>query len=100
METIITRDIFETYLVCKYKAYLILTEKRGEKTDYELFTKELRQEVSRAATQQIKQNYPDAEESVTLTRATLQHGSSFLLGATLDDDKTSLMFDTAVRLRN
>jgi hypothetical protein len=41
----ITRDIIESYLNCKYKAYLKLTRQQGTKSDYELLLAELRGEV-------------------------------------------------------
>jgi hypothetical protein len=49
----ITRDIIESYLNCKYKAYLKLTRQQGTKSDYELLLAELRGEVRFGAIEQI-----------------------------------------------
>ena len=98
MATRITRDIIESYLNCKYKAYLKLTRQQGTKSDYELLLAELRCEVRRGATEQIAQHHQGIEKNLSLSSAILSHAASFFLDALLEDDQVSLVFDGLKRV--
>ena len=85
MVTKISRDIFESYLNCNYKAHLKLRRQQGAKSDYELLLAELRGEVRFGAIEQISTHQQDTARDLLLSLATLRRGVSFLLDATLED---------------
>jgi predicted RecB family nuclease len=95
MATKITRDVLESYLRCQTKAHLKLTGQRGTPSDYEALLADSRQQVRLAAIDQILTRHgPDAVvRNIRLTAAALQDGPSFVLDATLEDDRLSLHFD-------
>ena len=98
MATKITRDVIESYLNCKYKAYLKLARQPGTKSDYELLLAELRCEVRLGATEQIAQHHQRIERNLSLSSAILRRGAPFLLDALLEDDQVSLVFDGLKRV--
>ena len=98
METKISRDIFESYLNCNYKAHLKLRRQQGAKSDYELLLAELRGEVRFGAIEQISTHQQDTARDLLLSLATLRRGASFLLDTTLEDDQVSLVFDGLKRV--
>jgi predicted RecB family nuclease len=98
MVTRVTRDIIESYLNCKYKAYLKLTRQQGVKSDYELLLAELRCEVRLGAIEQIAPHHQGRERNLPLSLATLRRGAPFLLEVTLEDDQVSLVFDGLKRV--
>jgi predicted RecB family nuclease len=91
----ITSEVLESYLQCKYKAYLKLAGAQGVSSDYELFLLETRNRIRLAATEKFEARHADRDilRSVPLTRALLKRGTSLLLDVTLEDDALSLRFD-------
>jgi len=100
MAKVITRDLLESHLNCRYKSHLKLAAQRGIKSDYEEFLDASRMEVKRKAISKILALHPAGEvpRSISLTAAALQLGPSFVLDATLDDDQVSLVFDGLKRV--
>src|SRR3954469_15789765 len=95
MATKITRDVLESYLNCKTKAYLKLAGQQGSMSDYEGLLVASRQEARQKAVGKILAKHPGAEvaRDILLTAAALRAGPSFVLDATLKDDLLSLRFD-------
>jgi predicted RecB family nuclease len=100
MATKITRDIIESYLNCKYKGHLKLTEQQGTKSDYEALLAEARDAVRRQATDKILAPHgsEQVERDAVLTPAVLKRGAAFLLNATLEGEHATLIFDGLKRV--
>lgn len=100
MATKITRDIIESYLNCKYKGHLKLTDQQGVKSDYEILLAASRDEVRRRATDKILARHAQAavERDLFITPAALKRGATFFLNAALEDAHFSLVFDGLKRV--
>jgi predicted RecB family nuclease len=100
MATKITRDVLEGYLHCKTKAHLKLAGQQGSASDYAKLLVDSRREVRKTAIGKILERHPgsEVEWGIPLTAAALQAGSSFVLDATLEDDRLSLGFDGLKRV--
>jgi predicted RecB family nuclease len=100
MATVITREVLESHLNCRYKSYLKLAGQRGSKSVYEEFLDTSRLEVKREAINKILALHTAGEvaRNISLTAAALQLGPSFVLDATLEDDQFSLVFDGLKRV--
>jgi hypothetical protein len=87
-----TRDILESHLYCKYKAYLKIIGQQGTKSDYETMLTQLRAQVRLAAIDKIFARCPenDVLQNGTLTTFLLKQGRLFLLDAVLANDLVSL----------
>ena len=57
----ITRDILESYLHCRYKAFLKGTGQQGVRSDYEALLVSLRDEVRRRATESVLARHQEGE---------------------------------------
>ena len=96
----ITRDILEGYLNCKYKGWLRLSGKQGQKSDYEVLLAELRTDVRLVATREIVAQHPEeVAQGVSLTDALLKRGPLVILDAILEGPAVSLRFDGAERVQ-
>src|SRR5215472_8336508 len=95
MATKITREILESYLSCKTKAHLKLAGQPGSRSDYEEMLAAIRVEVRQMAIGKILARYSEEEiaRDIPLTAVALRPGPSYVLGATLEDDRLSLGFD-------
>jgi predicted RecB family nuclease len=96
----ITREVLESYLLCKTKAHLKLAGQAGTVSDYELLLMANRAEVRRQAIEKIHEKHTDEQvvRDIPLTIAALRAGPSFILDATLEDDMCSLRFDGLKRV--
>ena len=72
----ITRDVLESHLRCKTKAYLKLGGQQGKVSDYEAMLIARRQEVRRQAIDRLLTTNTEGEMAtdLPLTTATLQTG--------------------------
>jgi predicted RecB family nuclease len=93
--TRITRDVVESYLNCKLKAYLKLQDHQGTRSDYEEYLLQTRQEVRQQAISKLvaKISKDDIKTDIPLTTSTLRAGLSYVLDAILEDDLLLLTFD-------
>jgi predicted RecB family nuclease len=100
MATKITREVLESYLLCKTKARLKLSGQPGSVSDYEAMLAANRQEVRQQAIDKIiaKHSENEVASDIPLTAAAVRSGRSFLLDATLEDDLMSLRFDGLKRV--
>jgi len=97
--SIITVDVLNGYLSCKYKAYLRFAGQHGIKSDYEATLIELQQEVRLKAIEKIHRQYPEhtLTSNIALTNSALKRGACFVLDAQLQDDRFSIHFDALKR---
>jgi predicted RecB family nuclease len=95
LTTKINKDVLESYLHCKYKGYLKLTNRQGTESDYETLHTELRIDVRLNAINKTLASYPNYEivQGIPLTIHLLRRGPLYLFEATLEDDLLSLCFD-------
>lgn len=95
MATKLTRNVIESHLHCKFKAYLKLASEQGSSCDYDRLLATFRDEVRLKAVEKILSRCRDGEVSsnVPLTAAILSGGPSFVLEATLEDGSLSVVFD-------
>jgi predicted RecB family nuclease len=100
MSTKITRDVLESYLHCKYKAFLKGAGQSGTKSDYEVMLTEARASVRLQATEKILARHKQDEvaRDMPLTVAALKRGPLFILDASLEDETFSLRFDGLKRV--
>ena len=91
----ITREVLESYLICKYKGYLKLAGEQGTKCDYEFLLLEARNQVCLAAADRLvaRHKQADVQRGVAITIPSLKHGVPLLLDATLEDECFSVRFD-------
>jgi predicted RecB family nuclease len=100
MATKITSDVLESYIHCKFKAYLKLAGHRGTKCDFEAMLAELRAEVRLKAIDAILLRHPKDQvaRNAPLTTAGLKRGAQYILDGTIDDDALALHFDGLKRV--
>jgi predicted RecB family nuclease len=100
MATKITNDILESYLACKYKAYLKLHGYHGERSEYENLMRESRNSVRGVALPVLQERYGDHEclEGRPLSRRELKQGHSLLLESAFEDDRMSIGIDGLQRV--
>src|ERR1700674_358038 len=97
---VITRDVLESYLNCKYLAHLSLNGHERPKSEYEEMTLQLRSEQEIAATQKVRTLYQQQiiTTGIQITRAALAKGASFVLHSDLHDGVFQLRFDGLKRV--
>ena len=98
--SLITRDILEAFLNCKYKAHLKLTGRAGTPSDFEVLMKEVRQELRQRASEGLVRRYPDGEilSGPLITPSLLGTGPPLILDAVVEDGGFSLVFDALRRV--
>lgn len=100
MVTKISSDVLESYLYCKFKGYLKLTDQRDTKRDFEAMLTELRAEVRLKAIDTIIARHPGDQvaRSIPITTAGLKRGPQYVLDGTLEDAALALHFDGLKRM--
>jgi predicted RecB family nuclease len=95
MNAKITRDVLESRLHCKYKAFLKLTGQQGAKSEYETFLTTTGAEARLVTIDRVFAAHANDEVArhVPLTTAILKRGLPFIFDATLEADGISLLFD-------
>lgn len=95
MEGKITRDVIESYIQCRYKAYLKLTGQQGGKSDYEMMLNGCRADLEREVVARILALNGEKQvvQETSLTPSLLRQGKLYLLGVTLATDDLELRFD-------
>jgi len=90
----ITADTLESYLQCKYKAYLKLANEQGVKSEYEALLLDSRKQVCLAAADKLARNKKgDVVRGLAITIETLKRGVPLLLDASVEDENFSVCFD-------
>jgi predicted RecB family nuclease len=92
---VITRDILEGYLNCKYLAYLRLGGHEGARSDYEEVLLHVRRQQMLATTEALSSRYArqGVSSGINLICSELRHGTAFVLDAELRDDSLHIRFD-------
>jgi hypothetical protein len=90
--TKITADVLASHLRCKYKGYLKLVGENGVKSEYETRVATIGHGFRQKAIHTLLTSKGNAEAArdPILTQRLLKQGSSYILGATLEDDDFSL----------
>jgi predicted RecB family nuclease len=96
----ITREVLESHLHCRYKGHLKLGGHQGEPTDYERLRREARERVRLAATDLLLRRNRGGEvlRGASLTPEVLRRGVPLLLDATLEGEGLSVRFDALLRV--
>jgi predicted RecB family nuclease len=91
----ITRDVLESYLLCKTKTHLKLAGQQGNASDCERLLVASRREVRQTAIRNILERHPESvvETGIPLTAIALRAGPLLVLDTTLEDDLLMLGFD-------
>jgi len=104
METVltITQDIIESYIHCRYKAYLKLIGQAGTKSDYENLCTDLRREVRRKALNKIYSQTSDKQiiTDVVFSNAILKQEPEYIFDAYIDWGQFEVKIDGAKRTVN
>jgi predicted RecB family nuclease len=95
MISMITMDVLESFLFCRYKGYLKWIGHQGIKSDYEVLLAGARDEVRlRVIEKLITQHRQDqTPRGVTLNNSVLKQGLPFILGTILEDSTISLSLE-------
>jgi predicted RecB family nuclease len=96
----ITGEVIDAYLHCKYKGLLKIAGEGGSKGDYELLVREMAEEVRLKAVAKLLARHPavDADRRLPLTLARMKDGDSLILDGTWKEDGLSLTFDGLERV--
>lgn len=95
MKAIVTNDVLESYIHCRYKGYLKLIGQSGIKSDYEDLQLKLRSNVKRNALSKIQAKVSNIEviSETSLITSILEKGSLFILNLSVEDNHFSLVLD-------
>lgn len=96
----ITSKVFQSYVNCKYKAYLQLNGKNGERTDFEIFQDDLDKTFEIKAERAILASYTEAEtlQTASIVLSDLQKGKKVALNAHLDYSDLSTCFNALIKV--
>jgi predicted RecB family nuclease len=98
--SLISREVLEGYLNCKYKGHLKLKGEQGTKSDYEAMMSEWRIEHKRRACDKLALHYREGEilREVEVSVAVLRKGVPLILDPFVRDDTLSLRWDGLKRI--
>ena len=98
--SLITREVLEGYLNCKYKGHLKLKGEQGTKSAYEAMMSEWRIEHKRRACDKLASHYREGEilREVEVSVAVLRKGVPLILDPFVRDDILSLRWDGLKRI--
>jgi len=96
----ITDEIFESYVNCKYKAYLKFSGKGGNKSDYERLENELQGNFESVATGLLLAPYADDDvfQADLIMLSDLRKGKEVILSANLEYSDLSASFHALVKV--
>ena len=97
---LITREVIEGYLNCKYKGHLKLKGEQGTKSDYEAMMSEWRIDHKRSACAKLASRYREGEilREVEVSIAVLGKGVPLILDPFVRDGTLSLRWDGLKRI--
>ena len=95
IKSVVTNDVLESYIHCKYKGYLKLIGQSGIKSDYENLRIKLRGEVKRSALGKIYLQATDEQvlKDVVLGTSILEQDPLFVLNTSIENSHFSLLLD-------
>jgi hypothetical protein len=91
----ITDDVIDSLRHCRLKAFFKLGGEVGSRCGYESLLIEQRANAQRKAIEKIRREYSetDVATNLDLSVANLRKGAALILGARLDDDRHTVVFD-------
>jgi predicted RecB family nuclease len=91
----ITHDVLDAQQYCRLKAHFRLRGEEGTKSDVEKLMFDARQDLRTKAIAKIRRQYAEGEveTDISLSRAVLRRGMSFILYGHLEDDRHAIRFD-------
>jgi hypothetical protein len=97
----ITREVLESYLACKTKAYLKLRGERGTKTEYEVLAVETRTELQARAAEELASKYKpqDVMRGVRITEMVMKSGAAVIVDSTFESGDLSLSCDALKKVK-
>ena len=97
---LITREILEGYLNCKYKGYLKLTGQRGTISDLEALMEVIRAESLKKCEEKMVARFGCGKDptGVRVSLDLLKQGAPLILGGLIQDDELDLGVDALVRI--
>jgi predicted RecB family nuclease len=95
MSSKITGSVIDALQHCRLKTYFQLRGEQGAQSGYEKLQIERRANLEPKIIEKIRREYSQAEMAtdLNLSIATLREGTSFILGALLEDDRYAVRFD-------
>lgn len=95
MDTLITKEIIQNYLQCRYKGFLKFRGQIGFKSNYEIWLDESKEKFKFKAISEIIAKYPKDSvlQNLSITDAILRQGTLLLLDVVLNDEILSLHID-------
>lgn len=95
MKAKVTKDVLESYIHCRYKAYLKLINQLGIKSDYENLQRELRSKVKGNAINKIYEHTDKKNiiKDVFLSTSILEQNPLFILNPSFEDSHFFLVLD-------
>src|SRR5882724_11788797 len=101
MPTQITRNLIESWLLCKYKAHLKASGYVGTASDYEKLLIERRLLATAVAISRMTalHNSEQIVRGVQLTPEVLKQGRMYFVQTTLDHEDLCLQYDGLMRLK-
>ncbi|MDB5311748.1 MAG: transposase [Gemmataceae bacterium] len=100
MTAMITSEVLEGYLKCRFKGHLRLAGEHGHPSDYGLVLGRSRELVRRAAEEKLLARNPKADvpRGIIATADVLKRGLPVLLEVTVEGDHTAVRFDALRRV--
>jgi hypothetical protein len=97
---LVTREILESYLSCKYKGYLKLSRRTGTPSDYELLMKDIQSELTKQAETKLAARYGSSEPptGVRIDFACLKRGIPLIFDGLIMHDGLSIQVDGLIRI--
>ena len=96
---LITSEVLEAYLNCKYKGYLKLAGQTGTPSDYEVLMKEIRAETIKKAEVKLAARYGgEPLRGVRIDFACLKRGAPLILDGLIEGDGLSLRVNGLIRI--
>jgi predicted RecB family nuclease len=98
--TIITREVFQSYLLCKLKGHLKLMGEPGSPSDYETMMTRLRAGVANGAAEKLgaRQTAPEVARDIRITTAALKQGTPLILRAIIEAEGVRMEIDGLKRM--
>ena len=96
----ITRDILQSYLLCKVKGHLKLLGERGSPCDYETLMTELRAKLAQGAAEKlaVRLDESDVVRDIKITTAVLKRGKPLILHAKVEAEGVRVEIDGLKRV--
>src|SRR4051812_44807268 len=98
--SVITREILQSYLLCKLKGHLKLRGETGSPSDYETMMTGLRAGVAEGAAEKLaaRRAEPEVAKGIRITTPVLKQGTPLILRATIEAEGVRMEIDGLKRV--